>query len=61
MDAEYRADDGDRPRWCHSLYVDPNGIMVEMCRDTPGITPNPELVRELLHSEELHSGVKVHK
>lgn len=48
--------------WCHSLYyVDPNGIMVEMCRDTPGITPNPELARELLHSEELHSGVKVHK
>lgn len=24
--------------WCHSLYfVDPNGIMVELCRDTPGL------------------------
>lgn len=27
--------------WCHSLYfVDPNGVMVELCRDTPGFTPN---------------------
>ncbi len=25
--------------WCHSLYfVDPNGVMVELCRDTPGFT-----------------------
>jgi catechol 2,3-dioxygenase-like lactoylglutathione lyase family enzyme len=24
--------------WCHSLYyVDPNGIMVELCRDEPGL------------------------
>ncbi len=23
--------------WCHSLYyVDPNGVMVELCRNTPG-------------------------
>ncbi len=35
--------------WCHSLYyVDPNGIMVELCRDTPGITPDPEGARALL-------------
>ena len=29
---------------CHSLYyVDPNGIMVEFCRDTPGIEPDHDL------------------
>jgi catechol-2,3-dioxygenase len=34
--------------WCHSLYyVDPNGIMVEFCRDTPGIDPDPEGARTL--------------
>lgn len=35
--------------WCHSLYyLDPNGIMVELCRDTPGFTPNPaEATRRL--------------
>jgi len=28
--------------WCHSVYyIDPNGIMVEFCRDTPGFTPDP--------------------
>ena len=28
--------------WCHSLYyLDPNGIMVELCRDTPGFEPDP--------------------
>jgi glyoxylase I family protein len=27
--------------WCHSLYfMDPNGIMVELCRDTPGFAPD---------------------
>ena len=27
--------------WCHSLYyLDPNGIMVELCRDTPGFEPD---------------------
>lgn len=27
--------------WCHSLYyLDPNGIMIEFCRDTPGFTPD---------------------
>jgi catechol 2,3-dioxygenase-like lactoylglutathione lyase family enzyme len=35
--------------WCHSLYyVDPDRIMVELCRDTPGITPDPETARSLL-------------
>ena len=25
--------------WCYSLYyLDPNGIMIEFCRDTPGMT-----------------------
>ena len=29
--------------WCHSLYfLDPNGIMVELCRDTPGFEPDPD-------------------
>ncbi len=29
--------------WCQSLYVvDPNGILVELCVDTPGFTPDPE-------------------
>lgn len=35
--------------WCHSLYyLDPNGIMVEFCRDTPGFEPDPHRARELL-------------
>ena len=35
--------------WCHSLYyLDPNGIMVELCRDTPGFEPDPEGARALL-------------
>ena len=35
--------------WCHSLYyLDPNGIMVELCRDTPGFAPDPEGARALL-------------
>lgn len=35
--------------WCHSLYYrDPNGIMVEFCRDTPGFEPDPELARSRL-------------
>jgi catechol-2,3-dioxygenase len=29
--------------WCYSLYYrDPNGIMVEFCRDTPGFERDPE-------------------
>ena len=39
--------------WCHSLYyLDPNGIMVEFCRDTPGIEADPEGARELLTATE---------
>jgi catechol 2,3-dioxygenase-like lactoylglutathione lyase family enzyme len=35
--------------WCHSLYyLDPNGIMVELCRDTPGFEPDPDGARALL-------------
>lgn len=35
--------------WCDSLYyLDPNGIMVEMCRDTPGFEPAPETAKQLL-------------
>ena len=29
--------------WCHSVYIlDPNGIMVELCRDTPGVPVDRE-------------------
>jgi len=35
--------------WCHSLYYeDPNGIMVEFCRDTPGFERDTEGARALL-------------
>ena len=35
--------------WCHSLYyIDPNSIMIEFCRDTPGFTPDPEGAHRLL-------------
>ncbi len=35
--------------WCHSLYyLDPNKIMVELCRDTPGFEPNPDEAKRLL-------------
>ena len=35
--------------WCNSLYfTDPNGIMVEFCRDTPGIVPDTQKARELM-------------
>lgn len=35
--------------WCHSLYyVDPNGIMIEFCRDTPGFEADPEEAHRLL-------------
>jgi catechol 2,3-dioxygenase-like lactoylglutathione lyase family enzyme len=39
--------------WCQSLYyLDPNGIMVEMCCDTPGFAPDPERARQLLTATE---------
>jgi catechol 2,3-dioxygenase-like lactoylglutathione lyase family enzyme len=35
--------------WCHSLYyLDPNQILIEFCRDTPGFEPNPEEAHALL-------------
>lgn len=43
------ADNGVKPLmeidhgWCHSVYfLDPNGIMVELCRDTPGVPVDRE-------------------
>jgi catechol 2,3-dioxygenase-like lactoylglutathione lyase family enzyme len=35
--------------WCQSLYYqDPNGIMVEFCRDSPGFVADPKRAHELL-------------
>ncbi len=35
--------------WCQSLYyVDPNGIMVEFCRDSPGFVADPTAAHALL-------------
>jgi catechol 2,3-dioxygenase-like lactoylglutathione lyase family enzyme len=40
--------------WCHSLYyLDPNGIMVELCRDTPGFEPDPDEAHRLLTVDPL--------
>ena len=34
--------------WCHSVYFrDPNGIVVELCRDTPGMPIDPQRADEL--------------
>ncbi len=42
--------------WCFSsYYLDPNGIMVEFCRDTPGFTPDPDAARMLLTATERHA------
>jgi catechol 2,3-dioxygenase-like lactoylglutathione lyase family enzyme len=39
-----RADHG----WCHSTYyTDPNGILVELCVDTPGFEADPEEAERL--------------
>ena len=47
--------------WCHSLYyLDPNGIMVEFCRDTPGFAPDPDAAAALLHAtEETNTSTRV--
>lgn len=46
--------------WCHSLYyLDPNGIMVELCRDTPGFTPDPQQAQALLTSTDRAADAKV--
>ena len=35
--------------WCHSYYyVDPNGIMVELCRDTTGFDPDEDEALRLM-------------
>lgn len=40
--------------WCHSLYYgDPNGIMVELCRDTPGFEADPTEATRLLSVDPL--------
>ena len=45
--------------WCHSLYyLDPNGIMVEFCRDTPGFVPDPESARKLFTATDRHAAEK---
>ena len=37
--------------WCFSTYYqDPNGIMVELCRDTPGVPDEPERALADLHA-----------
>lgn len=43
--------------WCQSLYyVDPNGIMVELCRDTPGFESNPGEAHRLLTADPFENG-----
>lgn len=45
--------------WCHSLYyLDPNGIMVEFCRDTPGFEPDPDSARKLFTATDRHAADK---
>lgn len=40
--------------WCHSLYyLDPNGIMVELCRDTPGFAPDRAEATRLLTADPI--------
>lgn len=35
--------------WCHSLYfTDPNGIMVELCRNTPGVPVDVDKAHALI-------------
>jgi catechol 2,3-dioxygenase-like lactoylglutathione lyase family enzyme len=35
--------------WCTSIYyTDPNGIMIELCADTPGVAPNETEAERLL-------------
>ena len=35
--------------WCQSVYyLDPNQILVELCRDTPGLTPDTDAARARL-------------
>jgi len=37
--------------WCRSVYfTDPNGVLVELCVDSPGFEPDPEEAHRLLHA-----------
>ena len=37
--------------WCHShYYLDPNGILVELCADTPGMTADPQQALEIMRA-----------
>ena len=37
--------------WCHShYYLDPNGILVELCKDTPGITADQRQAVEIMRA-----------
>lgn len=37
--------------WCHSVYLtDPNGILVELCRDTTGFVPDTDEALRLMRS-----------
>ena len=37
--------------WCDShYYLDPNGILVELCKDTPGITADPRHALEIMRA-----------
>ena len=36
--------------WCQSVYFkDPNGILIEFCKDTPGIQPDRDKARKMIH------------
>ena len=38
--------------WCVSKYfTDPNGILVELCRDRPGMPVAPEKAQAMLHAD----------
>jgi catechol 2,3-dioxygenase-like lactoylglutathione lyase family enzyme len=55
--ARLEADGGEEPLtldhgWCRSTYLlDPNGIVVELCVDTPGLPVEPEEAERLRHVE----------
>ena len=43
--------------WCHSLYyLDLNGIIVVLCRDTPGFEPDPAEAHRLLSVDPITEG-----
>lgn len=43
--------------WCHSAYyADPNGILVELCEDTPGMPVEPAEAERLRHATPAQAG-----